>query len=292
MRNPTTRNPQPNTPIMKRIAKHLFIVMLLTIFTQVGGIIWLLCVPIFNWVNRKNSSSIQKKLIKTTAFLSIYLLLCWTLVPAFAKYGGRVALPTKYSTAFPVAPANKLFCWMNRHYVSPKMKTSLQEIALNMQEKYPDTRLQYLDANFPFLKGFPLLPHLSHNDGRKLDIAFLYQDTKTGKPINGRRISFTGYGVCEEARKGEYNQVAACAKQGGKMYSMMKKITPQNRKGMSLDEKRTTELLRNLTQHQSVTRLFIEPHLKTRLGLSGEKKIRFHGCHAVRHDDHIHIEVK
>lgn len=277
---------------MKRTAKHLAIVIILTVFTQVGGLIWLLCVPIFNWINRKDSSGIQRTLIKTTAFLSIYLLLCWTLIPAFAEWGGRVPLPTKYSETFPVAPANKLFCRMNRHYVSPKMKTSLQEVALDMQEKYPTTKLHYLDANFPFLKDFPLLPHLSHNDGRKLDIAFLYQDVKTGKPINGRRISFTGYGVCEEARPDEYDQAAACAKQGGKMYSMMKKVTPQNRKGMTLDEKRTAELLRILTKHQSVTRIFIEPHLKARLGLSGEKKIRFHGCHAVRHDDHIHIEIK
>ena len=30
--------------------------------------------------------------------------------------------------------------------------------------------IHYLDANFPFINKFPLLPHLSHNDGKKIDI--------------------------------------------------------------------------------------------------------------------------
>ncbi|MFT5619364.1 MAG: hypothetical protein ACI85I_002607, partial [Arenicella sp.] len=38
-------------------------------------------------------------------------------------------------------------------------------------------------------------------------------------------------------------------------------------------------------------KVFIEPHLKTRLGLENYSKIRFHGCQAVRHDDHIHVQL-
>ena len=33
-----------------------------------------------------------------------------------------------------------------------------------------------LDGNFPFITGFPLLPHLSHDDGEKVDLAFYYAD--------------------------------------------------------------------------------------------------------------------
>ena len=40
-----------------------------------------------------------------------------------------------------------------------------------------------------------------------------------------------------------------------------------------------------------IEKVFIEPHLKTRLNLTSNK-IRFHGCQAVRHDDHIHLQVK
>ena len=35
--------------------------------------------------------------------------------------------------------------------------------------------------------------------------------------------------------------------------------------------------------------IFIEPHLKNRLKI-GNNRIRFHGCKAVRHDDHIHFQ--
>lgn len=44
-----------------------------------------------------------------------------------------------------------------------------------MQQTEPQIRISYLDANFPFKDGFPLLPHLSHDDGRKVDIAFMYR---------------------------------------------------------------------------------------------------------------------
>lgn len=275
-----------------KIIAHFIVIILLTIFTQVGGLIWLACIPIFRKINQKFPARLQRRLIKTASFLFIYTLLSWTLIPAFAKMGGRVALPASYSEDFPIQASNRLFCWMNRHYVTPKTKATLKDIALKTQQQYPGTKLLYLDANFPFIKGFPLPPHLSHNDGRKLDIAFLYQDLKTGKAVNGQRTSFIGYGICEEAQKGEYDQAAACTKQGHTLYSLLQKISPQGKRTMKLDEKRSARLLRNITGHQSVSRVFIEPHLKKRMGLSGEAKIRFHGCHAVRHDDHIHIEVR
>ncbi|HKK76486.1 MAG TPA: hypothetical protein VJ953_15505 [Saprospiraceae bacterium] len=43
-----------------------------------------------------------------------------------------------------------------------------------MQKEAPSLRINYLDANFPFWNEFPLLPHLSHDDGKKVDISFLY----------------------------------------------------------------------------------------------------------------------
>ena len=35
---------------------------------------------------------------------------------------------------------------------------------------------------------------------------------------------------------------------------------------------------------------FIEPHLAKRLGAT-TSKIRFQGCKAARHDDHIHVQL-
>jgi hypothetical protein len=38
-------------------------------------------------------------------------------------------------------------------------------------------------------------------------------------------------------------------------------------------------------------KIFIEPHLKNALGIA-DSHIRFQGCRAARHDDHIHIQVE
>ena len=59
---------------------------------------------------------------------------------------------------------------------------------------------------------------------------------------------------------------------------------------MTFDLKRTAFFIRLLTQDANIKKIFIEPHLKTRMRLK-HAKIRFHGCHAVRHDDHIHFQL-
>ena len=56
------------------------------------------------------------------------------------------------------------------------------------------------------------------------------------------------------------------------------------------DEKSTAILIKQITRSDVIKKIFIEPHLKTRLYLKSNK-IRFHGCHAVRHDDQIHIQM-
>jgi hypothetical protein len=73
------------------------------------------------------------------------------------------------------------------------MKTAVVNVAKAMNSKYPGSVVNYLDANFPFYNGFPLIPHLSHNDGKKLDLSFYYK-TKDQKETN-LVPSFIGY-VC------------------------------------------------------------------------------------------------
>ncbi len=180
---------------------------------------------------------------------------------------------------------------MNRHYVRPALKTAAVDAARSMHEKFPGTTVNYLDANFPFINKFPLLPHLSHNDGKKLDLAFCYRMSATNKDTNDCP-SAIGYGVCEEPLPHEKNTAAFCAANGYWNYSVLTYIIPQkNKKMFSLDEGRTRELVQQLTAQKAIGKLFIEPHLIERLKLQSDK-IRFHGCQAVRHDDHIHIQLK
>ncbi|MEM9326618.1 MAG: hypothetical protein AAGA85_13220 [Bacteroidota bacterium] len=159
-----------------------------------------------------------------------------------------------------------------------------------MSQRFEGTKTNYLDANFPFLDGFPLLPHLSHSDGRKIDLAFYYH--REGERTN-RAPSFIGYGVYEDPAKGEESYPQICADRGYWQYGFMSSIVPQWQKvEYELDVQRTRALIKRLAQDEETSKIFIEPHLKDRWRLHRFGNVRFHGCQAVRHDDHIHIQIR
>jgi hypothetical protein len=221
-------------------------------------------------------------------FAVLYLAVTFGLVPPLARFFGRVPLPVR-GTAH-VAPLTVWTCLLNRHYVKPALRQSLYQVARQLHEVYPGTRVAYLDANFPFLDGFPLGPHLSHNDGNKLDLAFFYLDARTGQRLSGRAPSPIGYGLYEGPARGEPNTPADCAARGYWQYSLLGHLIPQGRQEkMRFDAERTRQLVRLLVAQPGVGKVFIEPHLKARLRLRSGK-IRFHGCAAVRHDDHLHVQ--
>ncbi|MEM6319071.1 MAG: hypothetical protein AAF960_15465 [Bacteroidota bacterium] len=275
---------------MVSLLRKIALFTLLTMLTQIGGIAYLLYQPISKYCHRK-SSGIRRIGTKILGFSTIYLFLSLVIVPPIAIKMGRVPLPYFASSKIPLQPQTLLTCLANRHYVRKELALITTDLAKALRKEFPQTTVNYLDANFPFWDGFPLLPHLSHNDGKKLDLAFFYKDKATGKPVQ-TSPSFMGYGVCESPKKGELNQPAICAKEGFFQYSLLEKITPQwNKQKMPLDEQRTKRLLILLAESRKIRKIFIEPHLKKRWGLSKFPKIRFHGCHAVRHDDHIHLQL-
>ena len=210
------------------------------------------------------------------------------IVPVIAKPFGRVRLPLTNTNQ--LQPLNILTCFLNRNYVRPDLKQVALEVSKKMNDKFPGTVVNYLDANFPFFDKFPLIPHLSHNDGKKLDLSFCYRDTKTGNATN-ECPSFVGYGVCEEPFANEKNTPDFCAEKGYWQYNFMAKVVSQsNIQDFKFDSNRTRELVNLFASQSSIGKIFIEPHLKARLNLTSVK-IKFHGCQAVRHDDHIHVQL-
>lgn len=206
-----------------------------------------------------------------------------------ARPFGRVPLPITETNH--LQPLNKLTCILNRNYVRPELKQIAFEVAQQMDVKHPGTVINFLDGNFPFVNNFPLLPHLSHNDGKKLDLSFCYIDAKTGIPSNNCPSSI-GYGVFEEPLPGEPNTAAFCSEKGYVQYSFLTKIVSQaNRDDFSFDSYRTRDLVNLFAMKATIGKIFIEPHLTVRLKLTSDK-IRFHGCQAVRHDDHIHVQLR
>ena len=251
---------------------HLFFIVFLTILTQVGGIIWMLSILL--------SKKFKKQ--KRIVFPLLYLLFNLIIIPPIAKVFGREPLPVINQI---IKPRNIIYPILFRNYVTSEFKSPLIESSIDLA--HLGIQVTYLDANFPFWDGFPLLPHLSHNDGKKIDISFMYIDIY-GNPTT-KKPSVSGYG----AYVNKNNPTATtCLKQGYWQYDFPKYLTFGTLNNLTLDKENTKTLIQGLLYKTNAEKLFIEPYLKTELELSDYSKIRFHGCKAVRHDDHIHLQVK
>ncbi|ARV16496.1 hypothetical protein [Polaribacter sp. SA4-12] len=263
-----------------KIIIHLLITVFLTFTTQIGGVIYLITLLLFS------DKKPNYKFKRTIFFIAIYLVTTFLIVPKVAPIFGRVKLEDNHRLEAHHF-ITKLF---NRNYVTPKMNSVLKAISLKTNKELPHLKVIYLDANFPFIDGFPLLPHLSHNDGKKIDLSFIYQDKK-GKTTN-LKPSNSGYGIFVEPTKNEINQTNICKNRGFWQYDFTKYFTLGSfNKNLKLSEKATKKLILKILENNKVSKVFIEPHLKSRLNLNNSK-IRFHGCGAVRHDDHIHFQIK
>jgi hypothetical protein len=155
---------------MIRGAGHLALVILLTVLTQLGGLAWLAAMRF------------RRRLL---AFLLAYAAL-WAAAHALSP---REALPC---FGEPLRMQSALYCVLNRHYVAPELASVAQDAAARLATTHPGTITLALDGSFPFLNGMPLIPHLSHDDGEKLDFAFHYTDP-TGTYLPGKTRSPLGY---------------------------------------------------------------------------------------------------
>nr|WP_319400663.1 hypothetical protein [uncultured Carboxylicivirga sp.] len=263
-----------------KVLLYISIFILLTFISQIGGIVFIASHIIAIKINcRKWYKAIL-------LFLSIYTVTTFILVPAFATLGGRLKIKNRSN----IEVANKMTIWLNRNYVNKETNLYLSEVSKELENINPNIKLRYLDACFPFFDGFPLLPHLSHNDGKKVDISLIYEDF-SGNIINQSK-SISGYGVFEEPVGNEFNQCQQCKNKGYYKYDFPKYLTMGRiNSNLHFSSKGTRELMQALLKSKKLEKLFIEPHLKKRLGIN-DSRIRFQGCQSVRHDDHIHIQVR
>ena len=257
---------------MKKIL-YTIIFIFLTIITQIGGVLFLVSL----WISKKRKLNIM------FVFIPLYLVSTFLFVPHLASLLGRE--PVIHSSK--IEPTNYLTILLNRDYVRPKLNQLLQKTEQYLGDV--PFKIKYLDASFPFIDKFPLLPHLSHNDGKKIDISFIYQDSHG---MVDAKKSRSGYGVFVPIKNGEYNQTKVCKSKGAFQYDYPKYLTlGQINKELVFSEKGTKQLIDALLKNRELGKLFIEPNLKKRLNLT-DKRVRNHGCRAVRHDDHIHVQLK
>lgn len=216
---------------------------------------------------------------KRQIFPLVYLIFNLILIPPIAKVFGREQLPVLDDN---LKPRNWVYPLLFRNYVNPDLKKLLLKAS-----NETNLTITYLDANFPFVNGFPLLPHLSHNDGKKIDLSFYYLDENRNSTT--KKPSISGYG----AFVSDSNQTSeTCLGNGYWQYNYPKYLTFGTINDLEFDKTKTRRLLAVLLSQSRTEKIFIEPYLKNSLGLNNEEKIRFHGCRAVRHDDHIHFQIK
>lgn len=261
-----------------KILLKIILFILLTVITQIGGIIYAISLII----SKKWNKNLRFKTL--IFFLVIYLFTTLIIIPTVAPLFGR----EKIAHSEKIKPTNFMTVLFNRNYVKPKLNNLLKQTEKKLSET--NLEIHYLDANFPFFNKFPLLPHLSHNDGKKIDISLIYE-TKTGE-ISNKQKSISGYGLFENPKPNENNQIEKCLKSGYFQYDFPKYLTlGKINDKLIFSEKGTKKLIESILKSQDLGKLFIEPHLKIRMNLKSNK-IRYQGCRAVRHDDHIHIQLK
>jgi len=262
----------------------LAVMGLLTVLTQVGGVILWVCLPILAQV--PVPGRVKRKMVQAAVFVILYLATISWIIPALASLNGRVPLPRATSQAVPLKPASPLFYLLARNYVTPPLLTVLERTAVSVAGEFPGTNVQYLDACFPFFKGFPMLPHLSHDDGKKVDLAFMYQDARTGRPLSNPP-SWIGYGFYEQPRAGE---VQPCQGVSSPLRWNFDRFQPLFASAR-MDPVRTKFLVETLSRNPGVQKILLEPHLKARMNIRSDK-VRFQGCRAARHDDPIHVQLQ
>ena len=261
---------------MLRALFHLLILAILTIVTQIGGIAYLLAL----WVRRGF-------LGRVLAFAALYVGV--TIAAIFvAPVFGRESLPCFEREN--LAPRTLLTCALNRQYATPELVLLTQDLARDVAVEYPDTLTQYLDASFPFFNGFPLIPHLSHDDGRKLDLAFYY-DGAAGY-ARGVTPSPLGYWGFFEPHADDPETCRNIDR-----FTMrwdMDWFQRFVRDDLEMDAPRTATMLRWLADEAvkgGIDKILLEPHLRARFALP-PSVVRFQGCRAARHDDHVHIQMR
>jgi hypothetical protein len=206
-----------------------------------------------------------------------------TSVSATAQSSAAGLVPLPCASAGALRPHASAYCLSQRHYMTPAARSVLLSAADRFRVRHPDTAITYMAASWPIGRR-PMPPHLSHGDGRQIDMALFYADV-SGRPL-ARPPTVSGYGAYEPPTRAVDRSCSGRERRAKRIDG----ADPRADRTWRLDEVRTRDLIRSLSADPKVRRIFIEPHLKRRLGFAGDRKVRFAGCKAARHDDHLHVD--
>lgn len=250
-------------------ALALLVIVLLTLLTQLGGVV------LWPLVGLGVSLSPQARWALVPVSVLGWVLFGAFAVPLLAALAGRTPLPCTPDGA--LAPRSIVFCLGLRNYVRSDLRDEALAIAEDVRAGDPSAQVRYLDGAFPLGPYFPILPHLSHGDGRRLDIALVFEDG-TGSPLG-----YFGYAPLDP------DEQPACPSQWLDRRWDLDALQPLFGPPR-LDVSRSSRILRAAIARPRITRVLLEPHVSHELGVRATKLV-FQGCRAARHDDHMHVEV-
>lgn len=276
----------------------IILFVILTILSQVGGIILLLWLLLYQFFKKRLKNTWVRRSVHVGGFVVFYLFFIFVIIPPLARIQDRVPLPMSKSGA--LVPVTYWTAIFGRNYIKSEGRDKLETIAEAFVKKHPELKVKYMDCNYPFniptrtikilgkkRKTFPLteglIPHITH-DGTKADIALVYND-KNGQLSNLTPTAF-GYGSSIDPLPTETCTPCACENSGYWQYSFMYQNLP--RTDYPLNKNVSTDLIKIFDSHLPFT-IFFEKHLQQRFKLRGN--FAEAGCNSVRHDDHFHVTL-
>jgi hypothetical protein len=257
------------------LLSHILVVLVLTLLTQIGGAAYLAALLV---TRRWRDVPRWRAAHLAVATIAIYAVASIAIVPPLAAQFNRVRIPCAASTL--------VGCVLNRTYARPQLADLIEVLNARLARDYPGSGVTVLDAGFPFVAGFPLLPHLGHTDGKKVDLAFFYQSARSGQPIPSGSPSPIGYFHFQQP-PADAAPLPCHFVRNRWSFSWLQPEKP----AWLLDRERTRAMIRWWNARPEVMRIFLEPHLAQSLGVDSGK-VHFQGCFAARHDDHLHVEIR
>jgi hypothetical protein len=120
-----------------KILGIILAVALLTILSQVGGVILLLWLVIFQFFKEKLRNPWLRRGVNLGGFVIFYLFFMFVLIPPLARIQDRVPLPISKSGALiPVSYWTAIF---GRNYIKSEGRDKLETIAAAFEKKIPTT---------------------------------------------------------------------------------------------------------------------------------------------------------
>src|SRR5689334_19061583 len=101
--------------LLIKILLGLIITIVLTLVTQVGGIVFLISILTFGIIDKRFNKRWSRFTVKVLSFLILYFLFVIVIIPLTSKPFGRVPLPLFETNN--VRPANLITVLLNRNYV-------------------------------------------------------------------------------------------------------------------------------------------------------------------------------